>query len=260
MDTIDEELQILEMQGATPPTNLLTQVVNEVIQNIEKNNRTPLQMLQISYVVQYLANGWIDKNQANDYLKKILNGQTINPSNYFANSTPSGEWVNYVNSTTALPIQLVTTSAKQFSNSGLYACSNPLPILENYFPHLVSPYSDAPSAFEFRYVYVDKERVETYGDTESNLRKFGVDFDLSSRWMGIWSSKRTIWGGGIRSRTLSTHPTYLIIYYDPNGLMNIPGFYQEGALNFTKLVIAGKTLKDLMLDGGVLKISNTEES
>lgn len=132
-------------------------------------------------------------------------------------------------------------------------------IVNYYFPNLLTQYLAAPETMAFRYLYSNttfdgRNRREAFGDIDKNISSYGVDFDLSQGWHAIWTRSGRIYGGGLQP---GSEDTYLLIYNDPDGYLDGPGFFDEGALDFTKLVLAGKTPKNLLHEGGVLKITNS---
>jgi hypothetical protein len=221
-----------------------------------RNGNARFAMMEQDTAAAYISNGWITLEEVTD----IITGRSSKRiSEYFNQGRLLPQWLEYINSTLELLVPQVDISLEEFHNQGLdtNGKEQARKIIELYFPHLVEQFQENPDIFKFRYVSVDEAREEQFGDIQSNILKYGVDFDLSRGWYGIWSRAGTIYGSGFRP---SGKENYLLIYNDPQGLMEGPGYYTENAMCFIRLVMAEKTLKDLLSDGGVLKVVKAEES
>lgn len=208
-------------------------------------------------LARYIANGFCDLEEGLESLTSV-SGRI---ASYFKRRPAPPAWIDYTQKDAHLPLHQIEVPYRAFTNTGLNASlgqRHATLILQEYFPDLAREYKQAPETFGFRYVSVDSWREETFGNIQENINTYGVDYDLSRGWEGVWIRQGEIYGGGFTVGRRATS-SYLMIYRDHDNLFGGHGFYDEGALDFTRLVIADTTLKQLLSQGAVLKIVNDLE-
>ena len=206
-----------------------------------------------------------------DSMQSILEKYNFTNNHYTRNLEeipPSNEWEAYINSASSGPIQQVrlnyseielaykNTPDDNLDTENFHTSTYQILLLA--FPELAEMYKKSPENFAFRYFYGSQEREVNFGNYEENLQKHGVDLDIKTGWKGIWTRTSRIYGGKLKEPSEGS-TLFLIVYVNVRQLLNGPGFYDEGALDFHRLVAEDQTLRDLLLNGCIIQIKEDKE-
>ncbi len=243
------------------PENILTREIRNRNTDIDSLNLSESDEYNYLIKLRYLANGFISLSRyeeflnLDDYLAYFSTDQSKRLSYYFESIDGIEEWRSYISATRLGPVNFAQISTEEFLSirpNRLDGAKETRKLLRYVDNNLYNKFCLEPDNFEFRVFRGGEDRKNKYGDYLNNLHLYGVDFNLYEGWKGIWTRQGQIYGGGVHVD--GEDATYVIVYYDPEHLLGGPGFYDEGALDFFRLVKAGKTLRDLLMDGIVIQI------
>jgi hypothetical protein len=101
---------------------------------------------------------------------------------------------------------------------------------------------------EYQFRVCSRANYSKTSQATSYLNRYGIDRSLLRRDNLFWYSTGRIWGGLNLSKK-----QIIAVYHDPKDLMGVGSrVLDEGAMGYYGLVKENVTLRDLLLDGGVL--------